>query len=181
MVIDCVTTIVRSQYLDIFIAHNLKCAQVVALDKSGTAEGDIYMDDGRSFAFQRGASLHRALRFAGGHLSSSPAQHARGTALTLPLTGAPFHSDVTVERIVIIGLSGDVARWKVRLSCDMTCKRGLGHLAWINNAADCQFGPYFFTKALHNHLCESQSCRLSCSTLCDVLIAMQFAILSRSL
>ena len=73
------------------------------------------MDDGRSFAFQRGAFLHRTLRFAGGRLSSSPAQQARGTALTLPLTGTPFSSDVTVERIVVLGLPGGPANWKVRM------------------------------------------------------------------
>ena len=72
------------------------------------------MDDGRSFAFQRGAFLHRTLRFADSRLSSSPAQQARGTGLTLALTGTPFSSDVVVERILILGLPGGPASWKVR-------------------------------------------------------------------
>ena len=89
--------------------------QVVALDKAGAAEGELYLDDGRSFGFQRGAFLHRALRFAGGRLSSSAAESARGSPLTLPLSGAPFSSDVAVERIVVLGLPGGPANWKVRL------------------------------------------------------------------
>lgn len=32
---------------------------VVALDESGGAEGDLYLDDGHSFAFTQGAYLHR--------------------------------------------------------------------------------------------------------------------------
>lgn len=32
---------------------------VVALDESGRAEGDLYLDDGHSFAFTKGAFLHR--------------------------------------------------------------------------------------------------------------------------
>ena len=87
--------------------------QVVALDADGAAEGDLYMDDGSSFAFQRGAQLHRRFRFAGGKLSSSSADTARGAALTLPLSGEPFKTDVVVERIVVLGLTGGSAAWKV--------------------------------------------------------------------
>lgn len=32
---------------------------VVALDKSGYAVGDLYIDDGHSFAFAQGQYLHR--------------------------------------------------------------------------------------------------------------------------
>jgi alpha 1,3-glucosidase len=32
---------------------------VVALDAAGKAEGDLYLDDGHSFAFTQGAYLHR--------------------------------------------------------------------------------------------------------------------------
>ncbi len=88
--------------------------QVVALDADGAAEGDLYMDDGRSFAFQRGAQLHRRFRFAGGKLTSAPAERARGAALPLPLSGEPFKTDVVVERVVMLGLSGGSSDWKVR-------------------------------------------------------------------
>ena len=76
-------------------------------------QGELYLDDGRSFAFQRGGFLHRELRFAGARLSSSTAATARGQPLGLPLTGAPFVSDVLVERIVVLGLPGGPASWKV--------------------------------------------------------------------
>ena len=88
--------------------------QVIALDADGAAEGDLYLDDGRSFAFQRGAHLHRSFRFAGGKLSSAAADRARGAALTLPLSGEPFRTDVVVERIVVLGLKGGPSGWKVR-------------------------------------------------------------------
>ncbi len=32
---------------------------IVALDQSGTARGDLYLDDGHSFAFLRGQYAHR--------------------------------------------------------------------------------------------------------------------------
>ena len=87
---------------------------MVALDKDGAAEGDLYLDDGRSFAFQRGAHLHRRFSFARGKLSSAAAREARGAALTLPLSGDPFKTDVVVERIVVLGLTGGSGGWKVR-------------------------------------------------------------------
>ena len=35
---------------------------MVALNSSGSAEGELYMDDGSSFAFNRGAYVHRHFR-----------------------------------------------------------------------------------------------------------------------
>ena len=35
---------------------------VVALDSKGCAEGDLYADDGKSFAFERGVFAHRHFR-----------------------------------------------------------------------------------------------------------------------
>lgn len=32
---------------------------IVALDEGGKASGDLYLDDGHSFAFTKGAYLHR--------------------------------------------------------------------------------------------------------------------------
>lgn len=32
---------------------------IVALDKDGKASGDLYLDDGHSFAFKRGQYVHR--------------------------------------------------------------------------------------------------------------------------
>jgi hypothetical protein len=44
------------------IAVCTAASQVVALNSSGNAEGDLYMDDGSSFAFSRGAYVHRHFR-----------------------------------------------------------------------------------------------------------------------
>ena len=67
---------------------------VVALDAAGAAAGDIYVDDGRSFAYRRGVFLHRRLEFADGVLSSRPA----------PGGGGSMVSAVSIERVVVLGL-----------------------------------------------------------------------------
>ncbi|KAF5834709.1 glycosyl hydrolases family 31-domain-containing protein [Dunaliella salina] len=72
---------------------------VVALDANNQASGDLYLDDGHSFAFKRGEYLHRSFTFNGGQLQSTPAPTATNTppgSLQLPT--------VTVERIVFMGL-----------------------------------------------------------------------------
>ena len=110
----------------------MNLSQVVALDADGSAEGELYLDDGRSFAFQRGASLHRRFSFARGKLSSAPAEAAGGAALTLPLSGEPFRTDVVVERIVVLGLTGDPAGWKVQ--CVVPCRvSSTGLHEWLHS------------------------------------------------
>eukprot|EP00698_Gefionella_okellyi_P003681 TRINITY_DN13443_c0_g1_i1.p1 TRINITY_DN13443_c0_g1~~TRINITY_DN13443_c0_g1_i1.p1 ORF type:complete len:898 (+),score=174.31 TRINITY_DN13443_c0_g1_i1:386-2695(+) len=69
---------------------------LVALDHRGQASGDLYLDDGRSFNYQRGEFVHREFHFADGELRCSPAASGGGSA-TVPL-GAP------VERVVIMGV-----------------------------------------------------------------------------
>lgn len=84
---------------------------VVALDAAGTAAGELYLDDGRSFAFERGVFSHRALSFQGGVLRNADAAAA---GLPVP-SGKPgkYASDVVVERIIVLGLEGSPARWQV--------------------------------------------------------------------
>ncbi|KAK9835160.1 hypothetical protein WJX81_002172 [Elliptochloris bilobata] len=67
---------------------------VVALDAAGAAAGELYVDDGRSFAYRRGVFLHRRFEFAGSVLTSRPA----------PGGGGAMASGVTVERLVVLGL-----------------------------------------------------------------------------
>lgn len=67
---------------------------VVALDHESKAGGDLYLDDGHSYAFMRGAYMHRVFSFDGSKLSSTAA--AEGGSLTLPA--------VVVERMVFLGL-----------------------------------------------------------------------------
>ncbi|KAK6128400.1 hypothetical protein DH2020_037876 [Rehmannia glutinosa] len=71
---------------------------VIALNSSMAAEGELYVDDGKSFEFQQGAFIHRRFTFSNGKLTSSK----MGTA-----TGGnnKFASECTVERIILLGLS----------------------------------------------------------------------------
>lgn len=72
---------------------------VIAPDAEGTAQGDLYIDDGRSYAFMRGQYLHRSITLQGGVLRS------------VSLGGAAsYDPGVTVERLVFVGLEG--AAWK---------------------------------------------------------------------
>eukprot|EP00884_Botryococcus_braunii_P010405 jgi/Botrbrau1/19366/Bobra.0338s0001.1 len=68
---------------------------IVALDAKGTARGDLYLDDGRSFAFRRGVFAHREFTFVDGLLSNEP----------FPADSAPqkFSSTLLIERVVILG------------------------------------------------------------------------------
>lgn len=69
----------------------------VALDSAGNAEGDLYLDDGISYDFQRSDSFRlRSLRFEGG---------AKGTLRSSRKAGGKLFSvDNEVERVVVVGL-----------------------------------------------------------------------------
>ncbi|KAJ4965049.1 hypothetical protein NE237_016898 [Protea cynaroides] len=72
---------------------------VIALNGSLAAEGELYVDDGKSFPFQRGAYMHRRFVFSEGKLTSSN--------IAPPTSGkALFTSECVIERIIIPGLSG---------------------------------------------------------------------------
>lgn len=75
---------------------------VVALDAAGAAAGELYVDDGSSFAYRRGVFLHRRFEFAGGVLTSRPA----------PGAGGSMASDVRIERLVVLGLQPG-RQWRV--------------------------------------------------------------------
>ena len=75
---------------------------VVALDAAGAAAGELYVDDGRSFAYRRGVFLHRRFEFAGGVLTSRPA----------PGGGGAMAAEVRVERLVVLGLQPG-RQWRV--------------------------------------------------------------------
>ncbi|VFR00990.1 unnamed protein product [Cuscuta campestris] len=70
---------------------------VIALNSSQGAEGELYIDDGRSFDFLGGAYIHRRFIFSRGTL----------TSLNLAPSSATkkFSSECTVERIILLGLS----------------------------------------------------------------------------
>ncbi|XP_051117289.1 probable glucan 1,3-alpha-glucosidase [Andrographis paniculata] len=68
---------------------------VIALNSSYAAEGELYMDDGKSFEFQKGAYIHRHFTFSNGKLTSQP----------LGSNNKKFASECSVERIILVGLS----------------------------------------------------------------------------
>nr|GMC68087.1 probable glucan 1,3-alpha-glucosidase [Ipomoea batatas] len=71
---------------------------VIALNSSQAAEGELYIDDGRSFDFKEGAYIHRRFIFSAGTLISLNLTPSSGSKKYL--------SDCRVERIIVLGLSG---------------------------------------------------------------------------
>ena len=84
----------------------------VVLDSTGSAEGQVYLDDGRSFAFERGVYMHRQLKFAGGVLSCTAAPELPSTAVA-PAKPGKYTTPAEIERIVVLGLPGGPKGWKV--------------------------------------------------------------------
>lgn len=76
---------------------------IVALDKAGYAEGDLYIDDGHSFAFEDGTFLHVHFKFRGEELESY--NHSGNPVATL--------GSFLIEKIVILGLAGDLGTYRV--------------------------------------------------------------------
>ncbi|XP_043690033.1 probable glucan 1,3-alpha-glucosidase [Telopea speciosissima] len=71
---------------------------VIALNGSLAAEGELYVDDGKSFLFEQGAYIHRRFVFSDGKLASfNMAPPTSGKVL--------FTSECVIERIIILGLS----------------------------------------------------------------------------
>jgi alpha 1,3-glucosidase len=68
---------------------------VVALNSSQEAEGELYIDDGKSFEFRRGSYIHRRFVFSKGVLTS--------TNLAPP--EARLSSQCLIDRIILLGHS----------------------------------------------------------------------------
>ena len=78
----------------------------VALDVYQKAEGDLYIDDGRSYAFQKGKYVYKRFEFENYVLSS--------TSLQLPelaTADASFRPTNAIERIVVLGIAGGPRDW----------------------------------------------------------------------
>uniref|UniRef100_A0A7N0TZF4 Probable glucan 1,3-alpha-glucosidase n=1 Tax=Kalanchoe fedtschenkoi TaxID=63787 RepID=A0A7N0TZF4_KALFE len=67
---------------------------VIALNSSQAAEGELYIDDGKSFEFAKGGFIHRRFVFSDGKLTSSAAVH----------NSNQFTTNSHVERVIILGL-----------------------------------------------------------------------------
>uniref|UniRef100_A0A0S7ENE3 GANAB n=2 Tax=Poeciliopsis prolifica TaxID=188132 RepID=A0A0S7ENE3_9TELE len=66
----------------------------VALDNQRTAEGELYIDDGHTFNYEKKELIHRKFSFANGVLSSVDLE-----------PNAQFTTKSWVERIIILGAS----------------------------------------------------------------------------
>ncbi|KAM7267039.1 hypothetical protein ACFE04_009205 [Oxalis oulophora] len=69
---------------------------VIALNSSKEAEGELFADDGKSYAFTQGSYIHRRFVFSDGKLTSqnlAPASNGK----------SKFSSDCIVERIILLG------------------------------------------------------------------------------
>lgn len=70
---------------------------VVALNSSYEAEGELYIDDGRSYEFLEGAYIHRRFVFSRGRLTSHSIRSSKvGSKL--------FTTPCSVERVIVLGL-----------------------------------------------------------------------------
>lgn len=104
---------------------------VVALDEAGAAQGELYLDDGHSYAFRRGVYLHRALSFANLKLTNTP--HAAG------YENGTYQTDVELERVVVLGLPAGKS---------YTAKDGAGHAFEVLRGAITPSGPSGSTSAV---------------------------------
>ncbi|CAN6459214.1 unnamed protein product [Victoria cruziana] len=69
---------------------------VIALNSSSEAEGELYIDDGKSYEFQQGAYIHRRFIFSGGKLTSINIAGAKSGK-------KDFTTECVIERIILLG------------------------------------------------------------------------------
>ncbi|KAJ8618783.1 hypothetical protein MRB53_014969 [Persea americana] len=70
---------------------------VIALNGSLAAEGELYIDDGKSYDFKKGAYIHRRFVFSDGKLISSNIAPTNSGK-------QPYSSNCVIERIILLGL-----------------------------------------------------------------------------
>ncbi|XP_038900635.1 probable glucan 1,3-alpha-glucosidase [Benincasa hispida] len=99
---------------------------VVALNSSQAAEGELYIDDGKSFEFKQGAFIHRRFVFSGGKLTSL-------NVGPIASSSTKFSSNCVIERIILLGHS----RSKSAL------------VEPENRKVDIELGPLHFQTARH--------------------------------
>jgi alpha 1,3-glucosidase len=71
---------------------------VITLDKNSEAQGSLYVDDGETFDYERGAYIHRRFNYRESVLSSSDI----GTKGPKTAEYLKTMTGVTVERVVVI-------------------------------------------------------------------------------
>ncbi|KAJ8769225.1 hypothetical protein K2173_001000 [Erythroxylum novogranatense] len=71
---------------------------VIALNSSQAAEGELYVDDGKSYDFMQGAYIHRRFVFSNGQLTSLNVASSNNRK-------SRFSSECVIERIILLGYS----------------------------------------------------------------------------
>ena len=89
--------------------HNDPFTLWIALNSSSSAQGDLYVDDGHSFAYQRGSYVHRQFSYKEGVLSNTAAESSDPV---VKLKAGKLSVSNTIERIVVLGLKGKLSSWK---------------------------------------------------------------------
>lgn len=74
---------------------------MIALNDTLSAEGEIYIDDGKSFEYEQGAYIHSYFLFSNGILSSTN---------IIPTHPSKFSFNRLIERIVLLGIPSESKR-----------------------------------------------------------------------
>lgn len=91
-----------------WLVSALPCCQVVALNSTLGAEGELYIDDGKSYKFKQGEYIHRKFTFSAGQLKSAPLQPDAATLRKGPASNGKFQTPCVVERVIVMGLPDSI-------------------------------------------------------------------------
>jgi mannosyl-oligosaccharide alpha-1,3-glucosidase len=83
-------------------------------DVQGTAEGELYVDDGETYDYSGGAYIHRKFSLSGKTLSSSNL----GTKGKFTSAYLKSMHDIRVERVIIVGVPKKFTGSKVKVTQD---------------------------------------------------------------
>lgn len=90
---------------------------VVSVSKAGTAEGELYVDDGDSFDYEQGQYIHRQFSLSGNTLHSSEAE-GRDTKSIKPGDWLKAMGEVYVDKIIVVGAPSSWDRKEVQITSE---------------------------------------------------------------
>jgi alpha 1,3-glucosidase len=85
----------------------------VALDIHQKSEGDLYIDDGHSYAFQKGRYAYKRFDFQDYVLTSKSVQLPE-----MAVADASYRPGNRIERIVVLGFAGGPRGWCASMNVD---------------------------------------------------------------
>ena len=95
---------------------------VIVLNAAGTASGELYIDDGESFAYLQGAFIHRNFTFENSVLTSTPLSESERGGKTASYLKSM--DTVRVERLVVVNAPDDWASKTEALAVEQGAKSG---------------------------------------------------------